>query len=234
MSHESDVVATNVRAVGVALADYDVAVFSMSVNAEGKTAVEAKETLKERSAKLSAVLDKLVAEGLVITSDTLKANSSVHQTQAYNNKKNKYEITGFSATYAVTFHTSSMDMVSKVYDALSSLEHIQLAAPAFKLSKLENLHKEALKDAFVKAEERFGMECEVLGLLPSNFKIHSWNVRYSENELARRTASRAGGGAPIAVAAVAQSAGDLDDEGLELVAGKATILVTLDVSMCRK
>ncbi len=232
MSNQVQVV-TNVNIQGVAFADYDTAVFSMSALTHGKTSEAAKEDLKEKVIKLNEALDFLKKDGLVYVKDTYKTNSSIQQEWAWNEKKSKNIKTGFSASYSVSFHTENMDLVNKVYDILTSLEDVQVNSPSFKLKNLDELHKEGLKDAFAKAKVRLSQECQVLGIDESSLKIHSWNVNYSDNELARRTSA----GVMRAMSAVGESysaSASNQHDTLNLNPGKSTVNVNLSLQYTKQ
>ena len=146
------------------------------------------------------------------------------------------------------------------YANLSVLEGVQNATPNFSLKNTEKLNVKALAKAWEKVFKRFADECKVLGLSPDDYRVASWEVSYSDSHRTGRSAraARSSRGNTLALASAGPSAmmmsavgGDLEgapvgatmDLGgsapsapalLEIVVGKASVTVNLNVSYVKK
>lgn len=236
--------ATTVAAHGEAEAPYSIATFNLSLSSKGTTVPSAKKKLKNKVEDLTNLLDTLRTQlGFEFVKNSIRAASNVQEDYEYRNHKN--EFVGYVVVYNYSFQIDNVDKVNEVYETLTSLAEAKIANPTFglKVPQREKLNKKALKNAFVKATERFETECKILGLNSSDFEISNWEVIYSDSQrgsnvagaMAARSFSNsrsseeagasysgaAGGGAP-------------GGSSLELVAGLASVVVNLEVGYSRK
>ena len=137
--------------------------------------------------------------------------------------------------------------VAKVYDALTSIPKVSVMQPAFSLKNGDRLNKRALKVAQKKVEERFAMECEILGLTPAEFEIASWETSYSDSQrsdrVAKGTRLMAAGSARGGAQNYSASYDDAEGGAIESVSqepsigftvGLASVTVNLEVGYIRK
>jgi uncharacterized protein YggE len=230
--------ATTTAARGLAEAPYTIANFSLSLSAKGTTVPTAKERLKKQIEALNTSLEDMKKElSLKFIKNSLRTSSSVQEDYEY--KSNKHELVGYVVTYNLSFQIDDLDRVNEVYDVLTSLDKVRVANPTFGLkpAQREKLSKKALKNAFEKVTERFKTECEILGLNPNDFEISAWEPTYHDsqrgNNVARHMAARS---ASNAVAYSLESASSSADDGgeIDLVAGRAEVVVNLEVGYTRK
>jgi len=237
--------ATTVAAQGEAKSDYNLAGFSVTLEAVRPAVPTAKILLKKKVDALMAALDAMKQKlGIEFVKNSIHASSNVQE--QYEWKNNKQVSQGYQAVYNYSFQIDDLEKVSQVYDTLTSLEEVRVSSPYYSLKSRDKLNKKALKNAWEKVTERFEMECKVLGLNPSDFEIASWEASYSDSQRSDRVAahSRKVAGMARSVAhddlegAVACAAtaggGAPDDEPLELVVGQATVTVNLEVGYARR
>lgn len=228
----TQIIATTTNANGIAMADYDVAVFQLSVSEKGKNAVLAKEALKESINEVLEAIEVLKGKGLTFRDNTYKTSSSVQPNNVFDNKKNEWKMSGQKAVWSASFQTTNMDLVNDIYDELTSLEltEIYVAPPQFKVIKIEELQKSALEDAWLKIKDMFATECRVLGMTAIDFEVVNWAPRYDNNESA----------GPRRMMAAASPMSDMGGGGsrggssIELNPGKSVINVTLSVDWAKK
>lgn len=242
--------ATTVAAQGTAETDYDLAHFSVALTAENKTAPSAKADLKKQVDALIAALDAMKTKlSLEFVKDSVNTYTSVQEKWIYNQKKGENEFVGFTASYRYNFQISNLDLVSEVYDVLSSLEEATTSSPSFsiKQSTRDKVNKKALKAAFKKVQDRIETECGVLGLNVADFEIASWEATYSDSQRSDRVAAatrRSAGGARAMSALTAETYSaqyDLESVGsprsesepLEIVVGKAQVTANLEVGYAK-
>lgn len=242
-------IATTVAATGEADAPYNLATFTLVLMREEATQVEAKEKLVVASEEFHAVLNNLENNLEVkVVKGSLTANPSVNLNQVW--EDNVRVIKGYNAFYHITFQVSSLDKVSLVYDKLSSLKGVQMNSPHFSLKNSDKLNGKALAKAWVKVSERFAEECKVLGLSPEDFQVASWETSYSDSHRTGRrlSAAKSARGALLQSSALggmeiessapgaAFSAGATTTAPavLEIVVGRASVEVNLNVSYVRK
>lgn len=245
--------ATTVAARGEAETDYNLAGFSVSLDAEAQAVPAAKARLKKKVDELTAALEKMKADlELEFVKDSVRANSNVQEKHQWNQKKNENEFMGYVANYSFSFQIDDMEKVSKVYDVLTSLDEVTVSSPGYGLKDRdrEKLNKKALKHAFAKVTDRFEMECKVFDLSPADFEVASWEVTYSDSQrssrvsahtrrvgaMRARNASNSGDlEVATAYAAAAPAGGAAPaDEPIELVVGKAVVTVNLEVGYARR
>jgi len=214
---------TTIAARGDAEDDYDIATFSITISAQGDTAAMAKQYLNPKVAKFIETLTSLTKnESLFFLPNSIKVSSSLHKEQPFNHKNGAYDDVRFIADYSHSFSINEMDKVSKVYDVLTSLDYISVAAPAYSLRNKEELEKKALEKAFKKVQSRFADECKVLGLDAAHFVISSWEATYSDSHRNKSVDNLIG-------SAYAASARGGSAPAFELVVGLATVEVNLEV-----
>ena len=241
--------ATTVAAQGSAETDFNLAGFSVHLNADGSSAPLAKTKLKGRVDALTQALDAMKTKlDLDFVKNSVTTSTNVQEYWEYNRKKNENEFLGYRASYAMSFQIADLDKVSEVYDVLSSLEEVTTSSPGFylKTNTRDRVNKKALKDAFRKVQERFETECSVLGLNAADFEIASWEATYSDSQRSDRVAAqtrRAGAtramnyssdSIEIASAAPAMAMAADASEPLEIVVGKAKVTANLEVGYARK
>lgn len=239
--------ATTVAAQGTAETDYDLAHFSVALTAENKTAPSAKADLKKQVDALIAALDAMKAKlSLEFVKNSVNTHTSVQEKWVYNPKKSENEFAGFTAHYRYNFQISELNLVSEVYDVLSSLEEATTASPSFsiKQSTRDKVNKKALKAAFKKVQDRIETECGVLGLNVADFEIASWEATYSDSQRSDRVAAatRKSAGARVMSAMTYSADVDLESVGssrgegsepLEIVVGKAQVTANLEVGYAK-
>lgn len=216
---------TSVSALGVALADYDTAIFSLSVEGRGKSGPKAKDAARPAINALNAALKALEKEGVAIDRDALTTELSVNPETEYDRQNNRQKRVGYLATYALSFKTETVDRASEIFDRLSSIEGVQADSPDFRVKDAAALQKAAFADAKAKIDRRFADECEALGITASDCALASYQTRYDESESA--------GARPMRAMAMAASAAP-DSAPVEIKAGKACIKVTVTATYDRK
>jgi Protein of unknown function (DUF541) len=220
---------TSVSARGFVVADFDTATFTLSFNEFAPKSRDAKLKLKKGVEKITSTIEALKKKGLVVLVTHFKSNITVGPNQVYSHSTGKHKIEGQKATYVVTFQTPSLEMVSETYDALSELDVNELTvnSPLFSLRAEAALKQQALEDAWKVAQVLFTNQCEVLGLVPSNYSVSSWKVNYSGYDhggfakgrnLSNSTAVLGGSGS-----------GYDGDDAIELNSGRAVVDVILTV-----
>lgn len=238
--------ATTVAAQGEAKTDFNLAGFSVSLEALRPSVPTAKLVLKKQVDELMAALDTMKKKlNLEFVKDSIRASSSVQQKHEW--QKNKQVLLGYEATYAYSFQIDDLDLVSKVYDTLTSLNEVRVNSPYYALKNRDKLNKKALKHAFSKVKDRFESECAVLNLNPDEFEIASWEATYSDSQRSDRVGaatrrSAMGGGAVVACAAAMPESDEIgtafdspvEDSELELVVGQAQVTANLEVGYARR
>jgi uncharacterized protein YggE len=233
--------ATTIAAQGEAKADFNLARFSVALDATRDSVPAAKADLKKKVEEFKAALETVKTKlDLEWVKNSVTSSSNVQEQWDYSGKQR--QSLGYTATYNYSFQIDDLDKVSKVYDALTSLSQVRVGSPQYSINEKtrEKLNKKALKHAFEKVTDRLETECNILGLTPSDFEIYSWETGYSDS----RRSDRVAGAAPARAMAFAATAshdeavgGALsfnEDDSLELVAGQATVHVNLEVGYARK
>lgn len=234
--------ATTISAQGEAKCDFNLAGFSVSLESIKDTVPLAKADLKKKVEEFKTALDGLKTKlGFEVVKNSVRSSSSVQAHYEY--IKNTNVLKGQRATYSYSFQIDDLELVSKVYDALTSLKEVRTGSPSYSIkdSTRERLNKKALKHAFEKVTDRLETECNVLGLSPSDFEVYSWETNYSDS----RRSDRVAAAAPRRAMALAVQSYDSvesamggggydEDDSLELVAGQATVYVNLEVGYARK
>lgn len=216
---------TAVNATGVAIADYDTALFTVTVEGRGKTGPKAKDAARTTINGLTACLAALEKEGVQIAKDEMTTDLTVGEEKTYDRNSGQQKSAGYLATYSLQFKTESVDRASEIFDKLSSVEGAQVQSPDFRVKDIAALQKEALKDAKAKADRKFQDECEILGLDKSNYELVTYQARYDESESAGARPMRA-----MAAMASPESVGGGGPPPVDIKAGKATIRVTLTLT----
>ena len=189
--------------------------------------------------------------GIEFIKNSVRESSQTGERWEYVGKQNKRELQGYTMTYSLSFDIDDLDLVGKVYDALTSIPKISVHQPAFNLKNRDRLNKRALKVAWKKVEERIAMECETLGLNKDDFEVSNWETSYSDSQRSDRVAkgaqayaasARVAGGAPGAARNSANSA-DMDvvessagpqEPAIGFTVGLASVTVNLEVGYTRK
>lgn len=250
--------ATTVAAQGSAEASYDHAGFTITLTGLSTSPTNAKRSLADAIAELNSTLDILKTnESFDFVKNSVLTTSNVSQKYEWDNKRNENMFRGYQVYYQMYFEIDNLDLVSKVYDVLTSLTSVgdnvkvSVGAPTFSITPRtrERLNKKALKKAWEKVEERFETECDVLALDPTAFEVATWEVSYSDSQRSDRVNNRLVGAraasAPMARAYAASASiesaslgGGGDDEYdapiIEIQVGQATVTVNLEVGFSRK
>ncbi|HTK04444.1 MAG TPA: SIMPL domain-containing protein [Candidatus Eisenbacteria bacterium] len=220
---------TSVSALGVALADYDTAIFSITVEGRGKNGPAAKTAARPAIDALNACLKALEKDGVAIARDELTADLSVGVEQEYDHSARRNKRIGYLATYALSFKSESVDRASEVFDKLSSIEGCEVQSPDFRVKDIQGLQKSAFADAWAKVQQRFSDECESLGLKRGDYALATYQTRYDESESAGPRPMRA-----MAAMASAESVGGGGPPPVDIKAGKSTVKVTLTATFASK
>lgn len=236
--------ATTVAAQGTAETKFDRVTFSVSLSEEANTVPEAKAQLGKAIEALNEAVESLKKnQNLEFVKNSVRTSSNTQENWEWVGKNNnKRELRGYTMSYVLSFDVDDLDVVSRVYDALTSIPRISVRQPAFWLKNRDRLNKKALKVAQKKVEERFAMECEILGLQPGEFEIASWETNYSDSQRSDRVAK--GGrvamamavGAPAASLEGASYDAEIADAApaIGFTVGLATVTVNLEVGYIRK
>lgn len=236
--------ATTVAAQGTAETKFDRVTFSVSLSEEADTVPEAKAQLGKAIEALNEAVEAVKKnQNLEFVKNSVRTSSNTQENWEWIGKNNnKRELRGYTMSYVLSFDVDDLDVVSRVYDALTSIPRISVRQPAFWLKNKDRLNKKALKQAQKKVEERFAMECEILGLQPDQFEVASWETNYSDSQRSDRVAKgvRAfAAGAPVGAAASLEGA-SYDAEMAEaepaigFTVGLASVTVNLEVGYIRK
>lgn len=234
--------ATTVAAQGEAKCDYNLATFSLHLEATRPSVPTAKILLKKKVDELLASLEEMKKKlGLEFVKNSVVANSNVQEVHEW--RANKQVSLGYQANYSYQFQIDDLDKVSQVYDVLTSLPEVRVNSPYYSLKSRDKINKKALKVAFEKVTERFETECKVLGLNPDDFEIATWEASYSDS----RRSDRVAGAMRARVATAALESAEYDapvacaaggaaeaSEPLELVVGQASVTVNLEVGFARR
>lgn len=238
--------ATTVAAQGTAETKFNLVTFSVHLSEEGQTVPKAKEKLALSVNGLNEALEAVKKElGLEFVKNSVRTSSSTQERYEYVGKNNKRELQGYTMSYSLAFSLSDLEKVAKVYDALTSIPKVSVMQPAFSLKNGDRLNKRALKVAQKKVEERFAMECEILGLTPAEFEIASWETSYSDSQRSDRVAKgnrlamkAAGGSAQSYSASFDDADGSIESASAEpsigFTVGLASVTVNLEVGFIRK
>lgn len=247
--------ATTVAAQGIAETAYDHAGFGLSLSGLSTSPTAAKRILAEAIAELNTTLDGLKSNlSFEYVKNSVQTSSNVQPHFEWENNTQKFR--GYQVYYGMYFEIDNLDLVSKVYDALTSLVSVgddvkvSISSPTFSITPRtrERLNKKALKKAWEKVEERFETECDVLGLDPMAFEVATWEVGYSDSRRSDRVSNRLAAGGARAMAAGAPAAemfspqiesAAFDTAGgaapiIEIQVGQATVTVNLEVGFARK
>lgn len=235
--------ATTIAAQGEAKCDFNLARFTVSLEATRDSVPTAKADLKKKVEQFKTALEEVKTKlNLEFVKNSVTSSSNVGEQWNYN--VTPRTIIGYTATYTYSFQIDDLELVSKVYDALTSLNQVRVGSPTFTINDKtrERLNKKALKHAFEKVTDRLATECNVLGLNTNDFEVYSWETSYSDS----RRSDRVAGAAPMRAMAFASAAyesvdasamgggGFDEDDSLELVAGQAMVYVNLEVGYSRK
>lgn len=222
MRFNSEEVVTQVSALGAAVADFDMARFTVTATTNGDTGAEAKAALREVVDQLSALYESFASEGLV---ENRRTNVSVSPRRDFDHATRQHTLVGYQATYNLVFHSSNLDKVSLIHDSLTNIEGVQANEPTFDVKNKSELSKEAFQNAFDKCKERFESECAVLGKSASSYTVGHWNVHYSEDD-------RHGGG--VRTMSMESAGFAADSDPIEIHTGKAEVTCNLTVAFVPK
>lgn len=243
--------ATTVAAQGTAETKYNLVTFNVSLSEDGQTVPNAKARLTKAIDALNEAVESAKKElSLEFVKNSVRTSSNTSEKWEYNRKTNENEQQGYTMSYSLSFDIDDLDQVSKVYDALTSIPKVTVHQPFFSLKakNREKLNRKALQAAQKKVEDRFAMECEILGLTASDFEIASWEATYSDS---RRSDRVARGTRAYAMAAAAPAGGggvgasfesaDAPIEGasnsepvIGFTVGLASVTANLEVGYARK
>jgi uncharacterized protein YggE len=226
-----DLNVTTVSSSGVATTDYDIAFFSLITHVDETTQPLAKLALKDRLAELEPRI-KAIMETYNVSVIKGTLVSAVDVKPRYEWRGDRNELIGYRGTFIYEFKTDSMNVISKIYDELSSLHNVTVCAPNFSLKNPEALNKEALKDAWRKVCDRFSDQCDVLGLDPNNYDVAHWQVDYSDVALTKKAPPGTLRAAANAMPQTGEEAAE--DRAIELIIPNTKVTVNLSVSFKRK
>mgnify|MGYP000983352640 CR=1 FL=1 len=229
---EKNIVAT-IQTIGVTEADYDTVKFTGVIQVIEKNKEKAVQSLTDKVKAFKETLNTLIDKGFVLVPNSLKSTQTVAEHQIYDRKKQEYVSEGYAGTYQVSFMSEKVELASEAYLTLLTVNSLTLNAPVFLFKNLDALHEVALKDAHFKVMDRLAKECAVLNVNKDSLKIHSWNARYDESNLAKRTSVVRSAGVGMAFASPARNT-DEEDDTLNLEPGKGQINVHLGISFTYK
>lgn len=247
--------ATTVAAQGTAETAFEHAGFGLTLTGLNSSPVAAKRVLAEAIAELNTTLDGLKTNlDFEFVKNSVQTNSSVSPRHEWENSVQVFK--GYQVYYTMYFEIDDLDLVSKVYDALTSLTtvgdsvKVQVTSPHFSITPRtrERINKKALKKAWEKVEERFETECGILGLDPNAFEVATWEVSYSDSRRSDRVSDRLVGSRAVAAGAPIRPFASLSGESvesammldggdapiIEIQIGQATVTVNLEVGFARK
>lgn len=244
--------ATTVAAQGIAEAPFEHAGFNLSLSGMSTSPTNAKRLLADAIVELNQTLDGLKTTlSFDFVKNSLQTNSNVQPYHEWDGHKQVFR--GYQVSYGMFFEISDLDLVSKVYDALTSLVsvgddvRVSVGTPSFSITPRtrERLNKKALKKAWQNVEERFETECDVLALDPGAFEVATWETSYSDSRRSDRVSSRLGGTRAMAASAPAMSLGAIESASfadasgggapvIEIQVGQATVTVNLEVGFARR
>jgi uncharacterized protein YggE len=225
--------ATTVAAQGTATTKFNLVTFAVHLNATEKTVPAAKAKLAKQIEALNESLESLKKNlSLEFVKNSVRTWSQTQESHEWNGNKQVFK--GHQITYTHYFDIDDLSLVSKVYDALTSLPEIRVNPPVFGLKNHDRLNKRALKAAWKKVEERFNMECEILGLQSGDFQIANWEATYSDSQRSDRVAKGAqayAASARVGAARAAPESAMMDDEAVESSAGDAAPAIGFTVGL---
>jgi uncharacterized protein YggE len=221
MSTNQPVIVTSVNTLGVAIADFDLVNFTVTVRETGETKAIAKTALSETVSKIDEVLAELESSGVSIDHDRLTRKNSI--STDYKQVEKNWVPSGYVTTHTLCFQSSSVDEASVIFDKFSSIEKVVVGSPDFKIRDLTALHAAGREDAFAKAMALFHAECKTVGRDPASLKMLSHSFNYSDRH--------SGGGRP-AVARSYMMAAHTESiraapEPIAIEAGKAEVCVNV-------
>jgi uncharacterized protein YggE len=219
---------TTVSARGEAEIDFNLARFSISLQADGENGFSANEKLKGQVELLNKTLEEVIANHeMKVVKNSVYSNTSVAPFYKYNDVTKVNDVSGYRAVYSRSFQTDSMDKINIVYDKLAAMANDQMRvnSPTFHLRSFEKLNKKALRDAWKKVMSRFEDECKIFELEASNYQLGSWEVNYSD--------SNRGSVRPMMAMAVVE-APSRGSEPIEISLGKAKVIVNLSATFQSK
>lgn len=218
---------TTINARGFVVADFDTATFSLSFNEFAPKSRDAKIRLKKGVAKITSTIENLKKKGMIVLATNYRSNITVGPHSVYDRVTGLSKVESQKAIYSITFQTTTLEIVSEAYDALSELDVNELSvySPIFSLRAESAFKQQALEDAWKVAQVLFTNQCVVLGLDPKNYSVNSWVVNYggqNYNSMAkgRNVSNSALGGA---------SYDGNGDDAIELNSGRALVDVVLVV-----
>lgn len=224
-----------VDAHGIATADYDRVMFSVTAEVVAPTMTAVKEQLKKRAAAFKDVyytierkLNYFIA--VELDSATLSTSSALGKHQVFNHKTHEYDQKGYKGVYSASFEITTIDEASLVYDALTGLDGFDVQAPQFKLRNQEQLKRQALGNAHERLLERFKLECTTMGVSFDDYQVVSWRVDYGQAGRGISPKAAASNYAAVAASGPAFEAGD----HIEIQASKAVVTVYLTVTFAKK
>ena len=203
--------ATTVAAQGIAEDVFNHATFNVSLSGLSDTPVAAKQLLAGAIEQLNATVENMKTKlGLEFVKNSVTKNSNVSPHYEWDDDKRVQEFKGHQVSFGMSFSIDDLESVNGVYDTLTSLEtvgdnvRVTVGAVIFSITSRtrDRLNKKALKKAFKNVQDRFDAECQVLGLVSSDFEIATWEISYSDSRRSDRVSNRmvamAAGAAPMA------------------------------------
>lgn len=169
---------TAINVTGKVTDKFDTARFQVNATMMGKSGPEAKEKILPTVRRLDEYYQALAGKSLA---EKLKTSLHVQPFYVYDKSTNANKLNGYMAVYSLSFHTSNIDEVTNIQDALTSIDNLQVSPPTFDVKNKTELSNKALRLAFEKAQKRLGEQCEILGVSVKDLEIDSWSVSYSED-----------------------------------------------------
>lgn len=149
-----------VTGVGEASAKPDMAIVSIGVETEGKTAADA---LRTNGESMRATMDRLKRNG-VADKDMQTQNLSVNPRYNYNENRTSPEIIGYVATNMLSVKLRNLDRAGAVIDSAVGTGANNLGGVSFGFADDKPLLNEARKAAVKSAREKAALYAEAAGV----------------------------------------------------------------------
>lgn len=97
-----------------------------------------------------------------------------------NDRQSSLSLYSYISSFNLIFESMSLDKLKELYDLICSESKSEVTKIVFGFSKIEDLEKDLMKEALVKAIGQKDLECYVIGENPENLKIVSWKNEFKK------------------------------------------------------